>query len=102
MTTELTQEQGQALEAATRGAFYTVDGGWECKVVATRDTLEDFIASVRGYAEWTTPKTGTIAGLPFLAFRSVQPRSGDTRRALSVLDMGDYRLALMGEALTDY
>lgn len=101
MTTELTVEQFRALEAATRGGLCD-EAGWNTQAVATADTLEDFARAVDGYAESTVMQTGELAGYRFAAWRQVQVRRGDTRRSLSVLDLGDYRIALLGENLTDY
>lgn len=79
--------------------------GWEWLVeaVTTAETLEDFATASRSYRErrgtWLKsdtgePVRGTLAGLPALAWAEVQVVAGAQRRALSVIDLGDVRVAL--------
>ncbi len=44
--------------------------------------------------ESSKPTFGKVAGFPFVAFANVQPRKGDQRRELSVVDFGFARFAL--------
>jgi hypothetical protein len=79
--------------------------GWEwlVEVVTTAETLDDFATASRSYRErrgaWLKsdtgdPVRGTVAGLPALAWAQVQVAKGAQRRALSVIDLGDVRVAL--------
>jgi hypothetical protein len=79
--------------------------GWEWLVeaVTTAETLDDFATASRSYRErrgaWLKsdtgePVRGTVAGLPALAWAQVQTHKGAQRRALSVIDLGDVRVAL--------
>jgi len=68
--------------------------GWMVGAVETHETIEQFVESSNRYSESTAPKFGEIAGLKFVAFNRVQPRKGDERRSLSVVDFGDVRIAI--------
>jgi hypothetical protein len=70
--------------------------GWEWLVeaVTTADTVDDFATASRSYRECRVPVRGTLAGLPALAFAEVQVVKGAQRRAFSVIDLGDVRVAL--------
>jgi glutamate mutase epsilon subunit len=61
--------------------------------VETAETLDDFHAATKNYAECTKAQRGEIAGFPYIAYKKVQVRKGAPRRALSVIDFGDYRIA---------
>lgn len=67
---------------------------WMVPAVETQDLLSDFIRASISYAECSKGKSGVIAGFKFIAFSRVQLRKGDRRRALSIIDFGDYREAL--------
>ena len=87
----------QALHDATGGDLYDAvwEGGtWMVGAVETADSLADFEAATANYAERSAMTTGTIAGLPFISFERVQVRKSDARRALTVIDLGDVRVAL--------
>lgn len=91
----------KAFAAATRGELYKTKldqngepWGWMVKAVETSETIEDFLEAAKNYRECSAPKRGEIAGFPFVAFSSVQPRRGMPRRALSVVDFGERRMAL--------
>lgn len=78
---------------ATRGR----DDAWEMEgidednenVVATRETLEDFVASSRSWRE--ADGRNDLGGAIF--WKSVQLHKGDRRESLTVVDCGDFRLA---------
>jgi len=93
--TTITTEQIDAINAATNGALYDDEVGWfSGEPVLTADTLAEFELAVNSYNECTLPNRGTIAGFPYVAYRTVQPRRHDTRTSLSVIDLGDVRIAL--------
>lgn len=99
---QITDTQIAAINAATNGALYDAEFGWfSGEPVHTTETLADFEAAVDGYKECTLPTRGTIAGFPYLAYRTVQPRRHDMRHSLSVIDLGDVRIAIR-ENLADY
>lgn len=100
--TQITNTQIAAINAATNGALYDADCGWFAgEPVHTAETLAEFETAVDGYQECTVPTRGTIAGFPYVAYRTVQPRRHDTRHSLSVIDLGDVRIAIR-ENLADY
>ena len=95
-------EQIEAINSAAAGALYDAECGWFAgDPVVTADTLAEFELAISGYNDATVPQRGTIAGFPFVAYRAVQPRRHDTRTSLSIIDLGDVRIALR-ENLADY
>jgi len=97
-------EMNDALKAfaeATNNEVYETgldpDGealGWMVGAVETHETIENFVEASNSYNECTAPKFGTLAGFAFVAFKRAQPRKGDERRSLSVIDLGDVRYAI--------
>jgi hypothetical protein len=86
-----------ALAAATENEIYDADfngGDWMIEAVETHESLDDFIVASKNYNSCTREKLGEIAGFRFIAFSEIQPRKGDRRRQLSVIDFGDVRYAL--------
>jgi hypothetical protein len=74
---------------------------WLVEAVLTADTLETFVTASRSYRERRVPVRGTLAGLPAIAWAQVQRHKGAQRRALSVIDLGDVRVAL-NEDISDW
>jgi len=100
--TQITETQIALINAATNGALYDAELGWfSGEPVHTAETLAEFEAAVNGYKECTLPTRGTIAGFQYVAYRTVQPRRHDVRHGLSVIDLGDVRIAIR-ENLADY
>lgn len=92
-----TTEKLAAFAAATNNELFDAEyngGEWMIEAVETRETIENFVEASNSYNECTREKFGEIAGLKFVAFAKVQPRKGDQRRALSVIDCGDLRIAI--------
>ncbi len=97
-------QQLAAFAAATNNELFDAEyngGEWMIEAVETRETIENFVDSSNGYNSCTKDKFGEIAGFKFVAWSEVQPRKGDQRRALSVIDFGDVRFALRCD-LTDF
>lgn len=97
MSNDTTSAAKLAIAVATDSDIYhpTFRGGdWLVPAVETRDTLADFEAAIPGYRMATKIRRGTIAGLPYIACDEVQVAKGDTRRSLTVIDLGDVRVAL--------
>jgi len=70
------------------------DGEQFSEVVKTAETLDNFEESSQRWRERSGAKRGTVGGFPFVAWASVQVRRGDTRCPRSVVDFGDWRLAV--------
>ena len=90
----------QAIHDATGGDLYSTTwqgGSWMVPAVETRETLADFEAASNNYRECGAITRGTLAGVPFVSFGEVQVRKGDPRRELTVLDLGDVRVALKAD-----
>jgi hypothetical protein len=85
------------LAEATNNEIYDPEwhgGEWMVEAVETHETIEQFI---EGSSHWTEARgmgTGSIAGLPFVAWKSAQARKGQQREALSVVDFGEVRYAI--------
>lgn len=96
------QDKINALNSAANGDLYDAEyGGWMVDATETHETIEQFIESSQGWAEATAEQYGEIAGFKFVSWSEVQAAKGQPRRALSVVDLGDVRLALDLD-LTDY
>jgi hypothetical protein len=94
----------ESLEKVSEGEIFSthkdpegVEYGWMYEPVETHDTLEDFERASDGYAESSNPEKGTLAGFPTLFFDRVQVRRGDQRTALTVIDVGEVRLAFRAD-----
>lgn len=97
-------EKLQAISDVSGGNLFDADyngGEWMVNAVQTAETVEQFIESVKHYNECSAMKSGTIAGLPFVVWKNVQIRKGDTRRSLAVIDLGEVRFAVDSE-MGDY
>ena len=94
----------QAIHSATGGDLFDANwegGSWMVAAVETADTLSDHEAASSNWAKCGEITRGTIAGLPFVCFGEVQARAGDVRRELSVIDLGDVRVAVAAD-LSDW
>ena len=93
-----------AIHEATGGDIYDTEwqgGEWMVDAIETHETIEDFIAASANYAECSRMQRGTVGGVPAISFAQVQARKGDQRRPLSVLDLGEIRVAVSAE-LADF
>lgn len=89
--------------AATGGELYDPEycgGEWMVEAVETAETLAHWEQSSRGWAERSPMRSGEIAGFPFRAWKSAQALPGQPRQAMSVIDLGDMRIALPGTDLS--
>ncbi len=73
---------------------------WMVEFVETFETLEQFEDSSKHWNERTAMKTGEIAGFQFRAWKTAQAVKGQPRQSMSVVDLGDVRIALPGTDLT--
>jgi len=88
--------------AATNNELFDADyrgGEWMCENVETQETLAQWEESSKGYNERTAMKSCEIAGFPFRAWKSVQTTKGQPRQSMSIVDLGDVRIALPGTDL---
>lgn len=91
------QDALHTFAAATGNDLYDPEwngGSWLVAATETRETIDDFIDAALSYHRSTHPQQGEIGGFPFVAFSEVQVRKGDPRRSLSVVDLGEIRIAL--------
>jgi hypothetical protein len=87
----------QALHDKTGGDLYDAEyegGTWMVDCVESNESLRDFEAATFEFAERSFMKTGRICGLTFISFDRVQPRKGDARRSMTVIDLGEVRVVL--------
>lgn len=90
----------QALHDATGGDLYDAvwEGGqWMHEATETADTLDQFVAASKAWNEVGCVRECRVAGLRALYFGEVQARKGDTRRELTVIDLGDVRVAVAAD-----
>ena len=90
-----------ALNEATGNDLVDGAGEWMVGATETHDTLEQFVEASQDWAEATVGLRGEIAGFPFVAWAEVQVAPGQPRKTVSVVDLGDVRIALDVD-LTDY
>lgn len=91
------KSQLEALSIETSGDIYDheYDGGtWMLEAVQTTETIENFVESSKNYNECSAMMRGTVAGLPFVVWKTVQVRKGDARRSVAVIDFGDTRFVI--------
>lgn len=95
----------KAFAAATNNELFDADyngGEWMVEFVETQETLEQFEESSKNWNECTAMKAGTIAGFPFRSWNNTQAVKGKPRQSMSVIDLGDFRLALPGTNLANF
>ena len=73
----------------------------ETTCTQTQETLDEFIASSKGWAQRSAMTSGEIAGIPFIAWEQMQGVKGQPRTSLSVIDLGTHRVAIECD-LEDY
>ena len=94
-----------AFAAATNNELFDADygdGEWMVDFVETQETLEQFEESSKGWNERTAMNAGTIAGFPFRSWKMAQAVKGQPRQAMSVIDLGEFRIALPGTNLGNF
>lgn len=92
----------QVFAAATHNELFDADyngGEWMVEFVETQETLEQFEESSKLWNERSSMTSGTIGGFPFRAWKSAQAAKGHARQSMSVVDLGDVRIALPGTNL---
>jgi hypothetical protein len=62
--------------------------------VETFETLEQWYDSKKYWNECAGRVEGEVAGFKFLGWKKVQMQKGDARRAVTVIDFGDFRVVL--------
>lgn len=90
----------QALHDATGGDLYDAvweGGNWMVPATETADTLDDFVKASEGWNDLGCVRECRVAGLRAVYFGEVQARKGDTRRELTVIDLGDVRVAVAAD-----
>lgn len=90
----------QALHDATGGDLYDADyegGTWMVTATETADTLDQFVAASENWNELGCVREYRVAGLRAVYFGEAQARKGDTRRELTVIDLGDLRVAVAAD-----
>ncbi|NNM70214.1 MAG: hypothetical protein HKM00_09690 [Gallionella sp.] len=92
-----TQQALLTFAAATHNELFDPEyngGEWMIEAVQTAETIEQFVESSNKWASCTKDQFGEIAGFKFVAWHEVQGAKGQQRRSLSVIDFGDFRMAL--------
>lgn len=84
---------------ATNNELFDPDyrgGEWMVEAVETAETLDHWVESSEGWSERSKMARGEIAGVPYIAWRVAQTAKGQPRRSMSVIDLGDTRIAIGG------
>jgi len=90
---------------ATNNELFDADykgGEWMTHAFETQETLEQWEESSYFWNERTAMKTGEIAGFSFRVWKSMQAAKGQPRQSMSVVDLGDVRIVLLGTDLSVY
>lgn len=88
-------EKFAAISKATFGdMLYDEKMGWLISAVETQETLDNWDDSKKYWNECAGRVEGEVAGFKFLGWSKVQMAKGDTRRSVSVVDIGDFRIVL--------
>ena len=87
-----TNEQIEAMFDEAFSIGVCMDEEYGCDVVTTADSLDSFIEAAKGYEAHGAIKHGEVDGLKTLVIRRAQPKKGDTRRDVYILDLGDVRV----------
>lgn len=67
---------------------------WSCTAVETQETLGNYDDSRGEWSEVAGRVEGAVAGFKFIGWVTVQIKKGQARRSLTVIDFGDFRMAL--------
>lgn len=67
---------------------------WACSAVETQETLANWDNSKNNWAECAGRVEGEVAGFKFLGWKKAQLAKGQARRAITVIDFGDFRVVL--------
>ena len=91
---------------ATNYEIYDPDqhgGTWLFTIVPTAATISDFISAAEQFwNEKTLHNHGKISGLPYVSFASTQASHRGQRNKISIIDLGDIRIAIPGCDLAKY
>lgn len=87
----LTGEQIEALFDEAFGAGVNMDEEYGVDVVFSRDTLQQFSLASGNYNECGRPVARTVGGFETLLLPGAQPRKGDQRRNVHIIDFGTVR-----------
>lgn len=94
-----------AFAAATNNELFNADyngGEWMVEFVETQETIEQFSESAKSWHERTAMNSGSIGGFKFISWKNAQAVKGQPRQAMSVVDLGDVRIALPGTNLANF
>ena len=69
-------------------------GEWMIEAVETQETLKDWDNSKNNWTECLGRVEGEVAGFKFLGWSKAQLKAGSQRRAVTVVDFGNFRIVL--------
>lgn len=91
--------------ASTKHEFYDEQwegGTWLVDMVETQETLEDFKNASKDWQYCSKMEDGALGGVSFISWSNMQSMKGYGRQSLSIIDLGDCRVALPGTDLSLY
>ena len=93
---QLSEAQLQELHDLTNGGLYDVDYGdfmVDGNIAHTRDTIDDFETNSAKWTERSGSVRGNLGPYPYIVWNKTQARAGQPRTPLTVVDMGEFRIA---------
>ena len=87
-----TNEQIEGLFDEAFSIGVCMDEEYGCDVVTTADSLASFIEAAKGYSEHGAIEHGEVDGLKTIVIHGAQPKKGDKRRDVYIIDLGDVRV----------
>ena len=85
----------EQLDKATNSEVYDLEyGDFVYPTVETRDTLEDFRNNSDAWAERGKFFYGSLDNFGYIGWDSAQPRKGDQRDPITIIDLGEIRIAI--------
>lgn len=96
-------EQLKKFASATNNELFDADyrgGEWMVEAVETHETIEQFEAASNNWNERSKAIHGEVGGFKFIAWKIAQAQKGQPRQTMSVVDLGDVRIALPGTDLS--
>ncbi len=87
-----TNEQIEAMFDEAFSIGVCMDEEYGCDVVTTSDSLDSFIEAAKGYAAHGAIEHGEVDGLKTVVINGAQPKKGEKRRNVYIIDLGDVRV----------
>ena len=95
---ETTNTLEEIIEEITEGELYDPECGFLCEITLTQETFDNWVESSKMWSDKSRRIEGNFTtahgAIPFMAWPMMQAIKGQTRRGLSVIDIGSTRCAI--------